>query len=471
MDKNLASEVGVNKLAIVGDDNDDDDDGAAKPETKASSSSVVSAAPVELGSKAKAEQAFSGASEDWQAWVERYINKHCLLVVEKGASQTQLANMIAASPLGQMRGNAAGNFLVYFDANLWGEALTSAHIRRAPVQKKEVQRLWGAVQQARNLKDQVGLLPPGDVLILIDGDRTSEQLVNLFGMGHARRRTDKGRTSRDGKTVARCIILNLVEKSVKARKFRRKTRNDFINCFQRAHIFYNASTKMSERAHLHFPDTTNMSNALGPFTLQAYEAMPLMSLAEKKLFWQHRRRAVGGAPEPEQSEEDAESEQSEDGAEELPAPEITEIELPGVGLGRGNKGLDDNVLQPVSFHSLPPLVAESLAHSVWETGILDMTPGSRGVMKTKVLSGSGGYLGICATAEQRDFLLKILKAEILQQMECPDSKVYLLNLKCRDCTDFPRFLRIRILIADCCSMVPPNAAERQKWLHNENRLF
>ena len=86
--------------------------------------------------------------------------------------------------------------------------------------------------------------------------------------------------------------------------------------------------------------------------------------------------------------------------------------------------MEDNVLQPVSFHSLPPLVAESLAHSAWRTGVLDMTPGSGELMKTKVLSGSGGYLGICATVEQRDFLLKILKAKILQQMECPDSKVY-----------------------------------------------
>ena len=45
MDKNLASKVGVNKLAIVDDDNDDDDDdddGAAKPGTKVSSSSIAS---------------------------------------------------------------------------------------------------------------------------------------------------------------------------------------------------------------------------------------------------------------------------------------------------------------------------------------------------------------------------------------------------------------------------------------------
>ena len=48
----------------------------------------------------------------------------------------------------------------------------------------------------------------------------------------------------------------------------------------------------------------------------------------------------------------------------------------------------------------------------------------RGADEHESSERSGGYLGICATAEQRDLLLKILKAEILQQMECPDSKVY-----------------------------------------------
>ena len=233
--------------------------------------------------------------------------------------------------------------------------------------------------------------PPSarDVLVLIDGDRTSEQLVNLFGMGHARRKADKGRGSRDGKTIARSIILNLQEKSVKARKFRRKTRNDFVNCFQRAHIFYNASTKMSERAHLHFPDTTNMSNSLGPFTLQPYEQMPLMTFGEKKIFWGHRRRAVGGPAE--EKESDKEDDVDPEEGEELPLPEI---ELPGVGQG-------NSVLQPVSFHSLPPIVPESLAHSVWAIAILDLTPGAGDLMKSAVLAGTG-YLGM------------VLRAKILQ---------------------------------------------------------
>ena len=114
-----------------------------------------------------------------------------------------------------------------------------------------------------------------------------------------------------------------------------------------------------------------MSNAFGPFTLQPYEQMALLTHGEKIVLG-HRRRAVSGPAEDKGSDEgddddrDSLPSDAEEG-EDLPLPEI---ELPGVGLGRGSKGMEDNVLQPVSFHSLPPLVAESLAHSVWETGVL-----------------------------------------------------------------------------------------------------
>ena len=115
----------------------------------------------------------------------------------------------------------------------------------------------------------MGLLPAHDVLIIIDGGRTDESLLQNFGMGGSRRKFDAGRTHRDGKTVYRCINLFLEEKSVKARKYRKRSRHDFIQCTQRIHCYFSSMTKVQERMHKYMPEISNLSNTYGPVVLPA----------------------------------------------------------------------------------------------------------------------------------------------------------------------------------------------------------
>jgi hypothetical protein len=154
-----------------------------------------------------------------------------------------------------------------FDANLFGESITAPHIRKPPLQQPIVNKIWKAVQAVRCQADQSGILPLGDVLVIIDGGRKSDVFLNYFGMGKERKAADKHRNQRDGKTCVREVIVTMDEKSVKARKFRRKSRNDVLQCTQKAYIFHSSLSSIALRQHKHFPDATNMSNMLGPVTL------------------------------------------------------------------------------------------------------------------------------------------------------------------------------------------------------------
>ena len=115
-----------------------------------------------------------------------------------------------------------------------------------------------------------------------------------------------------GKTINREVVIALDEKSVKARKVRKRSRNDFMKCTQTAYIFYNSLTQVNYRENKHFPGTSNMSNTLGPVTLMPWANCTKLAIKDKKEFWGARRRAVGGRTEgaSESGGSDDESEQA-----------------------------------------------------------------------------------------------------------------------------------------------------------------
>ena len=140
----------------------------------------------------------SSVEDKWLDYAKRHIAKFCVLIVEIGLTQTQLSNAIQAVSLGTIKGGSAGNVVISFDCNLFGESITAPHVRKAPVQPVVVTKMWKAVSTARTQIDQIGLLPAGDVLLVIDGGRKTDIFVNMFGMGKDRRSADKTRKQRDG---------------------------------------------------------------------------------------------------------------------------------------------------------------------------------------------------------------------------------------------------------------------------------
>ncbi len=190
--------------------------------------------------------ALDSVDEGWLSMADKTISKNVVLVLEKGTSQSQLVNAMSKYHLAKIRGENGNNVMIYFDANSFGESITAPHIRKAPVQNTIVQKMWKAVKSMREDPEVAGLLPPGDVLVLINGGKKSDvSLLNMFGMGKDRKTADKGRKEKDGKTLTRAVTLTFNEKSVEARKFRRKSKvNSFLNCSQKALMFWNGNTSI-----------------------------------------------------------------------------------------------------------------------------------------------------------------------------------------------------------------------------------
>ncbi|CAE7607095.1 unnamed protein product [Symbiodinium sp. CCMP2592] len=369
----------------------------------------------------------SSVQESWLNYARRHISMYCTFVVEKGLSASALQKEIAKSRIGTARPAAGSNHVTYFDANVFGESVTSPHIRQGPLQAPVIQKMWTAVSKARAMDDQPGTLPPNDIVILVDGGRQNNSvLLKAVGLSASERATvDKGKKPQDGKTLAREIVITLDEASVAARKFR-KAKGLKLNCHQKALIFYNGRTTIPSRSHKHFPQSTNMSNVLGPISLQAWQNLPKMRFGDKKTFWGARRRAVGGRSD--DADDDAatgsETESADDNEEEnqAVAGDVT-MQLPTVGAGRGAKGLEDHVVQPVSYHQLPPMVADSLLHAFWAGSCVDLTPGA-GDLCLECILAHIPYMGIVATPEQRDFIKMQVEKRVLAAMAETGSKVY-----------------------------------------------
>ena len=141
---------------------------------------------------------------------------------------------------------------------------------------------------------------------------------------------------------------------------------------------------------------------------------------EKRDFWGLRRRAVGGRTPGASSEGDSGTDAAEESDEQA---EKGMEELPDVGGGRGATKLGEGSLQPISYHNLPRVVMDSLNHAHWGQVVLDMTPGFGELCSDMVLQKEG-YVGICQTEYQRQYIWSKTVAEILQAMTRADSKVY-----------------------------------------------
>ena len=151
-------------------------------------------------------------------------------------------------------------------------------------------------------------------------------------------------------------------------------------------MFHSSLTSIALRHHQHFPDTSNMSNVIGPISLSPWASVPKLMVKDKREFWAARRRAVGG-----RSKEDSGSDPAS--GDESQSEGVDDEELPDVGGGRGTKGLPETSQQPVSYHTLPKIVSETLHYAFWGSSTIDLTPGIGDLCADNVCHNIG-YLGI-----------------------------------------------------------------------------
>ena len=184
-----------------------------------------------------------------------------------------------------------------------------------------------------------------------------------------------------------------------------------------------------------------MSDTLGPFSWPTVATLPMLSLADKRLFWDARRKAVGGrsvetagsaSGEDDNDDDDEESEgeapavlpDAENMAEEKKAESEPVVATPAAGGGcGGSKVMADHVMQPICWHQAPPLVADSLCHAFWAKSVIDMTPGAGDLAVDSILQ-ERGYVGICQSEFQKTVITDRVKKAYMKAMGTVGQKAY-----------------------------------------------
>ncbi len=111
----------------------------------------------------------------------RYFNSHVKLVSTKGLSESQLGQIIADSPSGQLRGLQGQTFVGFFcDPKLSGETVTAPHVRTPVLNVDQMTTLLGSATQGRAPSGGAGHIQAGDLFFFPDagkhGDRSTKSL-------------------------------------------------------------------------------------------------------------------------------------------------------------------------------------------------------------------------------------------------------------------------------------------------------
>ena len=101
-----------------------------------------------------------------------------------------------------------------------------------------------------------------------------------------------------------------------------------------------------------------------------------------------------------------------------------ELELPDVGGGRGSaKTLPPDSLQPIVYRELPVSFFEGMFHAVSASAVIDLTP-QTGRFATWCVTNQIGYVGICQSEEQKNYILKATADRVQKALSDPSSKLY-----------------------------------------------
>ena len=181
-----------------------------------------------------------------------------------------------------------GNVLIIFDVNGYGETVTAPHIRRPQLSTDVLRKLLRSLNLARHGVADPPMVPEGEIHLVVNGGRQNNAVFSkMYGVGPGvrGRRPDPG----TGATVCRQTTLLFNETSVKTRKVRlAKGRLAVVKCTQGLLTWYNTNTSIPSRPHKFFPETTNAGDTYGPIALEAWQKLPFLTVADKKLFWGKR---------------------------------------------------------------------------------------------------------------------------------------------------------------------------------------
>lgn len=174
-----------------------------------------------------------------------------------------------------------------------------------------------------------------------------------------------------------------------------------INQLETLYVVTDKSINLTERKHLHFPDT-NRGNILGPVCLDKWEdesVWKLKVMDKKLVFGKNGKIMVGGA-----------LEGGVDGAD-----------------AKKPKVFEDGP-EPVFWHATPEPLDEELAHSHELIAIINLTVGSASFAMTAIRRHMP-YAGVCLTATHVSAVYAYLEERVFKAMQDPQDKLYQQGLR------------------------------------------
>ena len=165
------------------------------------------------------------------------------------------------------------------------------------------------------------------------------------------------------------------------------------------HMAYNGTTAIERRDNGCF-DGTNRSDSLGPVHMQKLSEVPSLPREKVIEFWGERYKPVGGRN-PGSDGEEASCE--EDNV-------LSEADDAEQG---GDDDSDGDV--PTAHHQLPAKVYENMFHTTWAKSIIDLCVGT-GVQALTAIKMQLGYIGLCHSEAQREYVFTYLHNEVLKLM-------------------------------------------------------
>ena len=168
-------------------------------------------------------------------------------------TSTELGSALSKHFLVKVDGSTlSGNIAVIFDVNGFGEALTAPRVRKPPLTKGAVPKLFEAVSIARRGNNNLKALGPGEVFIVLNGGRTNNTFASkLFGVGPG-----VGRSKAKGSAISwREITVTFTPESVMQRRVRTsRSALAALKCSQKMFWWFDANvTEIPVKAHKHVP--------------------------------------------------------------------------------------------------------------------------------------------------------------------------------------------------------------------------
>ena len=289
--------------------------------------------------------------------------------VVEPVSEQALANAIAATAAGEVRGDASkGKYVgVVCDVKMAGESTSHPSIRLAPFRQPHHKKLICAVIKSR--ADGLGDVHPGDVYLVLDGFRHGNKIafVNSFA-------NDDGKLG----VHKRSVMVVHTEESVAQRY--KKHANTYVQQDEGILQVSKLPLHLTGRQRWHFAGT-NRGTVISNVELTPHSdtlTWKATIKVKREIYGRANRVAVGGAG-------------------------------PDDGKDEEEKGL--NVPVPVFYHTPPRLLVEELMWSHDLQAVIDLTPGD-GVWAMAAVRGRKPYVGIVFTQKHahilQDFLCSLI---------------------------------------------------------------